>query len=112
MWTAHDGAQMRANAGDWAVSEEAGGADWSVRDDIFRATHEPLGEGRWRRLGTVLARPATPNEVIDTLEGTIRAPMGSWVVQGNHGDVWAVPAEEFDRRYELAEKGSPSTTDK
>lgn len=106
-WTAHDGSQMRAAAGDWAVREEIGGDDWSVRDDIFRATHEPLGGSRWRRLGTVLARPATPNEVIETLEGTIHAPTDSWVVQGKHGDVWAVPADEFDRRYELAKKDKP-----
>ena len=99
-WTAHDGSTMRADSGDWAVSEQSGGKTWSVRDDIFRATHQHLGGGRWRRLGTVLARPAHAAEKVDTLEGTITAPDGSWIVQGDHGDVWAVPGDEFSRRYE------------
>ena len=99
-WTAHDGSTMSAAAGDWAVSENSDGATWSVRDDIFRATHEHLGGRRWRRLGTVLARPARAAEEVDTLEGAITAPEGSWIVQGDHGDVWAVPGDEFSRRYE------------
>lgn len=108
-WTAHDGSAMRADADDWEVCEETGGASWSVRDDIFRATHEPLGDGRWRRLGCVLARPATADETIETLEGTIHAPAGSWVVRGNHGDIWAVPAEEFDRRYQIVDQHGSDT---
>ena len=98
-WTAHDGSTMRAEAGDWAVREENGESEWSVRDSIFRATHEPIGNGRWRRLGTVLARPAHTDESVDTLEGTLHATAGSWIVQGDHGDVWAVPGDEFERRY-------------
>lgn len=101
-WTAHDGSTMTAQAGDWEVREEAGGEPWSVRDDIFHATHRHLGGRRWRRSGTVLARPARDGETVDTLEGSITAPAGSWIVQGDHGDVWAVPGDEFERRYEAA----------
>lgn len=111
-WTTHDGSTLHADAGDWAVREESGGADWSVRDDIFRATHEHLGGDRWRRLGTVLAHPATGGETLETLEGTITAPPGSWIVQGDHGDVWAVPAEEFVRRYEPVDQDRSKTPGK
>ncbi|MCV7054330.1 hypothetical protein [Mycolicibacterium gilvum] len=102
-WTAHDGSTMHAAAGDWEVREESGTDSWSVRDDIFRATHRHIGGNRWRRLGTVLARPANDGESVRTLEGTITAPPGSWIVQGDHGDVWAVPGDEFTRRYALAD---------
>ena len=103
-WTAGDGATMHAAAGDWEVHDEAGEATWSVRDDIFRATHQHVGGKRWRRLGSVLARRAKTGETVDTLEGASTAPEGSWVVQGDHGDVWAVPGDEFDRRYRPADQ--------
>ncbi|MHA0286454.1 hypothetical protein ACXYX3_08365 [Mycobacterium sp. C3-094] len=99
-WTAPDGSTLTAQAGDWEVREESGGAPWSVRDDIFHATHRHLGGRRWRRTGTVLARPARDGEAVETLEGSITAPGQSWLVQGDHGDVWAVPGDEFRRRYE------------
>jgi hypothetical protein len=93
---------MHAAAGDWEVRDESGSATWSVRDDIFRATHRHLGGNRWRRAGSVLARPAKVGETVDTLEGSSTAPKESWIVQGDHGDVWAVPGDEFDRRYRPA----------
>jgi hypothetical protein len=101
-WTASDGSTMHAGAGDWEVRDEAGGTRWSVRDDIFRATHQYLGGNRWRRLGSVLARRAETGETVGTLEGTSTALEDSWVVQGDHGDVWAVPGDEFTRRYRPA----------
>ncbi|MBX7450320.1 hypothetical protein GR927_20230 [Mycolicibacterium sp. 3033] len=99
-WTAQDGSAMTAQAGDWEVREESGGESWSVRDDIFHATHRHLEGRRWCRTGTVLARPAQDGETVQTLEGSITAPARSWIVQGDHGDVWAVPGDEFERRYE------------
>lgn len=111
-WTAHDGSTMTAQAGDWEVREESGGAAWSVRDDIFHATHRHLGGRRWRRTGTVLARPARAGETVDTLEGSINAPDQSWIVQGDHGDVWAVRDDEFRRRYEPVTQDRSNTTGK
>ena len=88
---------MRAAVGDWAVRE--GGKTWSVRDDIFRATHEEAGDGQWRRIGLVQARPAHPGETINTLEGAAAAAEGDWVVRGFNGEQWPVPGEEFARGY-------------
>ncbi|MCV7369859.1 hypothetical protein H7K09_20650 [Mycolicibacterium duvalii] len=111
-WTAHDGSTMTAEPGDWEVRDESGGDSWSVRDDIFHATHRHLGGRRWRRLGTVLARPARDGETVHTLEGAITAPSRSWIVQGDHGDVWAVPHDEFQRRYERADQDRSNTRGK
>ena len=104
-WTTRSGVTMRAGAGDWAVRDPDGGT-WSVRDDIFRASHEPVDGQQWRRRGPVLARPARTAEIIDTLEGPVTASDGDWVVQGVRGELWPVPADQFARRYRRA--GSPS----
>lgn len=96
-WTSDSGHTMRADAGDWAIGED--GKVWSVRDDIFRDTYEPAGDGRWQRKGRVQARPAYPGETINTLEGPTTAAEGDWVVRGSTGEQWPVPGDEFARRY-------------
>ncbi|MEE3064081.1 MAG: RyR domain-containing protein [Actinomycetota bacterium] len=96
-WTSDSGHTMRADAGDWAISED--GKVWSVRDDIFRDTYEPAGDGQWQRTGRVQARPAYPGETIETLEGPTNAAEGDWVVRGANGEQWPVPGDEFTRRY-------------
>lgn len=96
-WTSDSGHPMRADAGDWAISED--GKVWSVRDDIFRDTYEPAGDGQWQRKGRVQARPAYPGETINTLEGPTSAAEGDWVVRGASGEQWPVPGDEFARRY-------------
>ncbi|OBI49234.1 RyR domain-containing protein [Mycobacterium sp. E796] len=96
-WTSDSGHTMRADAGDWAVQDD--GKVWSVRDDIFRDTYEPAGDGRWRRKGRVLARPAQAGETVNTLEGAATAAEGDWIVRGSNGEQWPVPGEEFARRY-------------
>jgi RyR domain len=98
-WTSDSGDKMEARRGDWMVEDDAA-RRWSVRDDIFRETHERVHGQRWRRTGFVLARPATHGERIDTLEGATTAGAGGWVVKGEQGEQWPVSAEEFARRYE------------
>jgi hypothetical protein len=96
-WTSDSGHTMRADAGDWAIQED--GKFWSVRDDIFRETYEPAGDGQWQRKGRVQARPAYPGETVNTLEGPTAAAEGDWVVRGASGEQWPVPSDEFARRY-------------
>lgn len=99
-WTTDSGHTMHAKAGDWAVQDPDGDASWSVRDDIFRSRYRNVGGSLWRGYGTVLARPARSGETLVTLEGTISVEAGDWVVRGEAGEQWAVPAAEFARRYE------------
>jgi hypothetical protein len=96
-WKSDSGHTMHADAGDWAVHED--GEIWSVRDDIFRDTYEPAGDGQWRKKGQVQARPAHPGETINTLEGPTTAAEGDWVVRGADGEQWPVPGDEFTQRY-------------
>ena len=54
---------------------------------------------QWERAGKVLARPARPGETVHTLEGPVTALDGDFVVQGDKGEQWPVPGDEFRRRY-------------
>lgn len=96
-WTSPSGATMQAGPGDWLVEED--GKSWSVRDDIFRAGYRHVSGSQWQRRGTVLARIAQPGETIQTLEGPTVAADGDWVVKGDHGDQWPVPADVFAHHY-------------
>ncbi|AGB26106.1 RyR domain protein [Mycobacterium sp. JS623] len=98
-WTSGSRHEMRAGAGDWLVRDD-GGQSWSVRDDIFRATYQQVDDEHWRRTGFVTARQARDGEVVDTLEGAAAAGPGGWIVRGDGGEQWPVPADEFRRRYE------------
>jgi hypothetical protein len=102
-WTTRSGDTLTAQAGDWEVHEGGNGQAWSVRDDIFRARYEHIEGDQWRRRGVVTARPARAGEVVETLEGRVTAADGDWVVRGEQGDQWPVPADEFARRYETAD---------
>lgn len=97
-WTTLSGAVMQARAGDWAVVDDSGD-ERSVAADVFGSTHEPIGSGRYRRTGTVLARRATAGEVISTLEGDVVADEQDWVVQGPEGEQWPVPDAQFRASY-------------
>lgn len=99
-WSTRSGETMQAGVGDWAVKESDAGDPWSVRDDIFRSRYDHVDGDRWRRHGVVMARPARGGEVIDTLEGAVTTAEGDWVVRGEQGEHWPVPADEFARRYE------------
>ena len=91
---------MTAQAGDWAVRDPDGHRWWSVQDDIFTDRYRHVSGQLWQRHGTVLARPARPGETVHTLEGEVTAQSGDWVVQGEGGEHWTVPADEFTLRYE------------
>jgi len=99
-WVTRSGETVRAAAGDWIVREDDNTETWSVRDDIFRSRYEHIGGDSWRRHGVVMARPARGGEVVDTLEGQVTAAEDDWVVRGEQGEEWPVPADEFARRYE------------
>ena len=90
---------MQAQPGDWAVVDD-NGTERSVAADVFQSTHEQIGPERYRRCGTVMARPAVPGEVIATLEGHAVANPGDWVLRGEGGETWPVSDHHFRHSYE------------
>jgi hypothetical protein len=108
-WTTGSRQELRAAPGDWEVCDDQ--QCWSVRNDIFRASHRRVRGKRWERTGTVLARPARAGETIHTLEGPVTAAVGEFVIQGGGGEEWPVPDDQFLRRYSgpvpVYEAGAP-----
>lgn len=97
-WATERGDLMQAAAGDWRITA-SDGRQWSVAAAIFDATYEPLGQGRFRRTGTVSARRATAGEVVPALEGKSHAGDDDWIVVGAAGEWWVVPDERFTASY-------------
>jgi hypothetical protein len=110
-WTTHAGEQMHGYAGDWRVIDDAGNMR-TVTDPDFQASHEPEGDGRWRRVGTYLAWRVQQAVVIRTKEGKATAQPGDWVVEAPTGERWPVEHDQFKWSYQPVpnqETASPDT---
>lgn len=99
-WRTESGAEMTGAPGDWLVTDPDTGRQWSADHRAFAAGHERIERDRYRRTGTVLARPAQLGEQIDTLEGPAVGQPGEWLVQGGLGERWLVPTARFRAAYE------------
>jgi hypothetical protein len=98
-WTTRSGDVMQGQPGDWAVTDD-NGDERSVAAEVFESSHEQIGQQRYRRSGTVLARRAAEREVVQTLEGDVVANNGDWIVWGAGGEQWPVPDEHFRGSYD------------
>jgi hypothetical protein len=96
-WRSPSGAVLRADVGDWRVSD--GDQVWSVAGEIFTRTYAHLGGDRWRRTGEVSGRPATPGEIVRSLEGDQIAAAGEWVLRGDAGEEWLVTSSHLAAHY-------------
>jgi hypothetical protein len=99
-WTRRSGDRLRGGPGDWSVIDD-GDDERTVRDLEFRASHEPLGGGLWRRTGTFSAWRVSERLVLRTMEGQAIAQAGDWVVEGHRGARWPVTDEQFRRTYKM-----------
>ena len=100
-WTNESGGTMEGRAGDWQVTDDHG-KSWSVEPEIFTRTYAHLGGNRWRRTGSVMARPAVEGELVDSLEGRQTAHGGDWVIRGAKGEQWVTSGDHFAANYERA----------
>ena len=107
-WTTHAGEQMHGFAGDWQVTDDAGNVR-TVTDPDFQSSHEPLGGGRWRRVGRYLAWQVGEAVVIRTKEGRATARPGDWIVEAPTGERWPVRDEQFQWSYRPAFPETQST---
>jgi hypothetical protein len=101
---------MHGFAGDWRVVDGAGNVR-TVTDPDFQSSHEPLGDGRWRRVGSYRAWQVAEAVLVRTKEGRATAQPGDWVVEAPTGDRWPVRDSQFlwSYRPSLAEKEKQST---
>lgn len=103
-WRTEHGDLLRADAGDWLLQDAAGEdqRQWSVKDEIFRATYVPCGEGVYRKSARITARQLTHPVTIATLEGDSTAAAGDWLAANRTGEFWPIPQAEFARKYQPA----------
>lgn len=100
VWHADGGDRLVGRAGDWKVTD--GERTWTVADDQFRRSYETDGD-TYRRRGVVRARPGRAGEVVETIEGPVCVGQGDWVVEGEEGERWPVPADRFKAAYAAAD---------
>lgn len=91
---------MTSHPGDWKVTDLSGGSLRGVAAHEFEELYEPLGDNRYRRTGSVIARRADQPETVQTLEGPAVAQAGDWIVTDPRGNSWPVPDEDFRRGYQ------------
>ncbi|MFT4225217.1 hypothetical protein [Micropruina sp.] len=99
-WRTESGAEMTGVAGDWLVTDPDTGRQWTADQRAFASGHERIEGDRYRRTGTVLARPAHLGEHVDTIEGPALGQPGEWLVQGSLDERWLVPTARFRAAYE------------
>lgn len=83
---------------DWQVNDSHGGT-WTVDKDVFKATYEPLGDGRFRKTAPVRARRLEHPAQLETLEGVDTLGAGDWIVMNETGECWGMPDNTFHTRY-------------
>lgn len=99
-WTLRSGEEMQGHPGDWHVIDDAGGTR-TISHPEFQSSHEPLSDGRWRRVGSILAWQTRESVIVRTLEGRATASPGDWVVEGTSGERWPVTDDRFRATYRL-----------
>ena len=107
-WTTHAGEQMHGFAGDWRVVDDEGNVR-TVTDPDFQSSHEPLGDGRWRRVGRYRAWQVSEAVLVRTKEGRATARPGDWVVEAPTGERWPVMDSQFRWSYRAAFSEKQST---
>ena len=95
-WTSQAGDGVNGEPGDWKITQD--GRTWTVVDSVFRRRYAAEGPG-FRSRGVIRARPGRAGELIETMEGPATVAEGDWVVKGEAGEEWLVPAEVFERSY-------------
>lgn len=98
-WTTSNGEFLHSDPGDWwVVGPDGSGRGVDVAE--FPRLYEHLSADRYRRVGVVVARQATADEVVVSFEGPMTARAGMWIVTAPPGNSWAVPDAEFRSGYE------------
>lgn len=73
--------------------------DWILAGGGTARWHEPLDE--WTSEDGTLGHPASPEHLaIDTLEGTMRADVGDWIIRGVQGEFYPCKPDIFEATYE------------
>lgn len=76
--------------------------DWILDNGGTARYHEAVEQEAWTDdAGILMGHPASPEYIaIDTLEGTMRADVGDWIVCGVEGEFYPVKPHIFAKTYQ------------
>ncbi len=96
--------QLKARGGDDYIISYGPDDHAVISAKIFEATYEPAGEGLYRKRTDVVFRYFTlPYAcIVETKEGPQRAKPGDWIMQGVEGEIWPIPVEKAEAKYDPA----------
>jgi len=94
--------KLKAEPGDDYIVDYPNGDRAVVQSDIFERTYEPLGGGLYRKRTDIVLRYFTLKHhvLVETMEGAQHAAPGDWIVQGTEGELWPVPRDKAQEKYE------------
>ncbi|MEZ6022815.1 MAG: hypothetical protein R3C16_05250 [Hyphomonadaceae bacterium] len=94
--------KLRARKGQDVIVHHPDGQCSVIRGDIFARTYEPVGGGLYRKRTDVVLRYFTLNRhvLVETLEGPQHAAPGDWIMQGVTGELWPVPRDRAQEKYQ------------
>jgi hypothetical protein len=95
---------LRYRAGQHYVVTYANGGQAPVNRNIFDRTYRRRSDGRYeKRTDLVFHYFTLPYAVIvETPEGACRAEPGDWIMQGVMGELYPIPADEGEEKYQPA----------
>ena len=93
------GAEQRCKSGDWLVDN--GGDVYTIDQDVFAATYELVGPGRYSKTTPVWAEVAAAPGVVETEEGQSHYRTGDYLVSNNEDgtDAYCITAAKFESMY-------------
>ena len=94
------GGKQQCQQGDWIV--ENNDECYTITAASFADTYTCVGPGRYLKVATVRAEPATSSGQIRTREGSTQYNAGDYIVHNNDDgtDSYAVEKERFERMYQ------------
>lgn len=109
-WVTSNGSAVRAEPGDYRLTDVATAAQWSIAARALRTGYVEVSPGEYETTGEIAAdRVLGDSDVaVPTLEGTVVAHPGDWVVTAADGTQWVVVDSWFRDRYEPIPPDSPT----
>ncbi len=91
-------------AGEHYIVQYANGDEAPVRREVFEHTYKRRFDGRYEKRKDVIQRYFTLpyTAIIATPEGDRRADPGDWIMQLTNGDLYPVPVEVAEEKYQRA----------
>jgi len=108
-WVTANGSVVRAEPGDYRLTDVATSAQWSIAAPALHAGYVEVAPGAYETTGEVAAyRVDGPAGLtVPSLEGPVSARPGDWVVTAADGSQWVVVDSWFRARYEPILPGPP-----